>query len=212
MRQKKRIIGLLSICLLTVGIVSVYAQAKGGNPLDEVWSTITTIINRIDALESRVDVLESIGPTYTIRLSTLTMDPYGSFDVWSYVTNPSLTIERIIGDDPQDDEGPLHNVEVQYLAMTSIDPDGETSWCTFYPNGWVEDSSGGEHIEWIELRWDSTVHPGETSLVYYGGWGWETSEEGALPGIWQWTYELCVEYEDTTYILANTFEINVVEP
>lgn len=68
------------ICLLTVGIVSVYAQAQGGNPL-EVWSTITTIMNWIAALEARVDVLESIGPTYTIRVDNEVIDPYGVFHV-----------------------------------------------------------------------------------------------------------------------------------
>ena len=60
------------------------------------------------------------------------------------------------------------------------------------------------------LRWDSTVHSGETSIVYYGGWGWLYAEPpGAALGIWQYTYELCVMYEGTTYNLANTFEINV---
>ncbi|MBA7661059.1 hypothetical protein ES703_69071 [subsurface metagenome] len=211
MITKKRTIGLLLICLLTVGIASVYAQS-GNNPLNEVWDTITTLMSRIAALETRVDVLEAecppgIGPSYTLRIDTRDIVLEGGvFEVWSYVKNPSLTIER-------GDEGPLHNVEVLHLTMTWIDPVGETVWVRFYPNGDYEDSDvPGETFNFPEmaLRWDSTVHPGETALVFYSGWV-HSPDYGSVPGIYQYTYELNVEYEGTLYDLAKTFDINVQE-
>jgi len=247
MRQKKRVIGLLAICLLTVGIVSVYAQ--GGNPLDEVWSTITAIMSRIDALETKVSVLEAecpsgIGPTYTIRTSSKTIDRFGMIEIWSYVTNPSLTIEReYTGNSTHPAWGdPLHNVEVQWINITIADGNGDLryncsecgllfwtgksnpvcpecgstdtqciSWAIFYPDGSVGDAGGIYDFGW-DWRWDATVHPGETTLVFYSGWGSAPDSEGMAPGIHYYIYELCVEFEGTTYNLVNTFELNVVEP
>ena len=205
MRQKKRVIGLLSICLLTVGIVSVYAQ--GGNPLDEVWDAITIIMSRIAALETRVDVLEEclpvpIGPGYILRHpDVVEVDEYP--EIWVYVRNPSYTLERT----EKPNSEPLHNVEVNSLTITIIDPNDEwrVTWI-FYPNGTVIRSDpGGEnppgHIPEIERRIEPIIHPGETSLVYYGGWS------PLLPGVTQFTYELNVEFEGTIYNLVKTVHI-----
>jgi hypothetical protein len=99
------------------------------------------------------------------------------------VKNPSLTIER-------GDEGPLHNVEVQYLTMNITRPDGGTEWWRWYPNGDLEyyDYPGQRfYFEGNELRWDATVHPGETSLVFYSGWLF-TVDVPSIPGIHQHTY------------------------
>ena len=143
-------------------------------------------------------------PEYQLRIDTDVIELGGAFEAWSYVTNPSDTIER-------DADGPLHNVEVQYLTMTIIHTDRETRQYRFYPNGDLEDLINGwrEPIGY-ELRWDPIVHPGETSLVFYSGWMF-TLENGDFPGIYRFTYELCVEYDGTTYDLVNTFNINVRE-
>jgi hypothetical protein len=93
-----------------------------------------------------------------------------------------------------------------------IQPDMEIRQYRFYPNGDLEDliNGGRDPIPGYELRWDPIVHPGETSLVFYSGWMF-TVDFGSLPGIYQFTYELCVEYEGTTYDLVKTFNINVRE-
>ena len=227
MKQKK--IGLLMICLLTVGFVSVYAA--GTNPFEaldaqfetllsdfgDMWDRINSLESNVDALEARIDYLETeylpgIGLTYTIRIGFSTDRSYidisegDAFWVYNYLKNPSNTIGY-------DAEGPFDGAEVQYLTMYITDPDGGTEWYRYYPNGDIEfyDNPGERvYFEGLELRWDSTTHPGETSLVFYSGWRF-SPDYGSIPGLHQYTYELCVVYEGTIYNLVNTFEINLQE-
>ena len=223
MITKKRTTMLLLIAsLLTVGFVSVYAA--GTNPFealdaqfDNLLSDFGDMWNRINALEARIDYLETeylpgVGLSYTIRIGFSTERSYidisegDAFWVYNYLKNPSDTIGY-------DAEGPLDSAEVQYLTMYITDPDGGTEWYRYYSNGDLEfyDNPGERvYFEGYELRWDSTTHPGETSLVFYSGWGF-SPDTGDIPGIHQYSYELCVEYEGTIINLVNTFEINIQE-
>ena len=235
MIAKKRTIGLLLIAsLLTVGIVSVYAA--GSNPLEvldaqfdnllsdfgDMWDRIISLESNVDALEARIDYLETeylpgIGLTYTTRIgfsaerSYIDISEEDTFYVYNYLNNPSLTTKYYL--ESEGGEGPLDSVDVQYITMNIIYPDGVTEWHRHYSNGDYESyEAPGElfYFEFMEPRWDATVHPGETSLVLYSGWGFSPDWD-SIPGIYQYTYELCVVYEGTIYNLVNTFEINVQE-
>lgn len=220
--KKRTTVLLLIASLLTVGFVSVYAA--GTNPFEaldaqfeNLLSDFSNMWNRINALEARIDYLETeylpgIGLSYTIRIGFSTERSYidisegDAFYVYNYLKNPSNTIGY-------DADGPLDSVEVQYLTMNIVYSGGGTEWYRFYPNGDFESyEAPGErfYFEGYELRWDSAVHPGETSLVYYSGWAFSV-DNGDVPGIHQYTYELCVVYEGTIINLVNTFEIVLQE-
>jgi hypothetical protein len=140
------------------------------------------------ALVGTASTVDATGnmPKLSIRVSDyniLEISEAGFTDHWLYVTNPSWNMER-------PPFGNFHNVTLNQLDLTVKYPNGTSETFPYMNVG-------------LPTRWNPTIKPGETVLVFYLGY--------YLPdiGIHAFTYTIEAEYEDATYILEKTVRIRV---
>jgi len=133
-------------------------------------------------------------PKLTVKLSRRAMkqDSDEFVDTWLYVRNPSRDMETTYPTLPREI---VHVVEVNYLDVEITLPNGELETFNIAP-------------DYTPYRWDTTVYPGETSLVYFVGWQFPLGD-GYEAGVYRITYTLNVVFEGESFDLVRAFRLRV---
>jgi len=144
--DKRKVIGILLVTLLSFGIVSAYG--KGGNPFNELWNYIFGIDTQIAELEARIAELEA---TESAGLGPLVFDS-GWVDFppkkWKIMSiDPDIDISNVIVYAMgkrifSDGSYRIHRIRYQFLVAWHLYEDDVRMW--------REDGSSAD--DWDEFR------------------------------------------------------------
>jgi len=160
---------------------------------------VTTLLLVVMALFASMSSTTAKGPNglqpkLTVQLSrrAMELDSDEFMDTWLYVRNPSRDMETTYPVFPREI---VHVVEVIDLDVVITLPDGTLETYNLAP-------------DYTPYRWDTTVYPGETSLVYFVGWQFP-SGDGYETGVYRFTYTLNVDFEGEGFNLVRAFSLRV---
>jgi len=132
-------------------------------------------------------------PKFTVQQSRQVMEQNSDefLDTYLYVDNPSRDMETTWPTIPRE---VVHVVEVNHLNVGITLPNG-----TAFDQLLTPDNA-------FPYRWDTTVYPGEKSLVFFVGWQFP-AEDGFEPGVYTFTYTLNVDFQGVNYDLTRSFKL-----